>query len=165
MNQDKNFSSLVNETYRSLVFFLRYLGLPPDEAEDMTQEVFIKAHKSFEKYDSNRSFKSWLFSIAKNTFIDWTRHQKVKQKFLRENFCKDYCESFETQSNNSLHVKKILAELSADEQVLIELRFFQEMPFKEIAQLTGMTHAATKMRVCRILDKLREKTGRQQNEQ
>ena len=124
MNNDKEFSNLVKETYRSLVFFLRYLGLPPDEADDIAQEVFIKAHKSFEKYDSSRSFKSWLFSIAKNTYIDWTRHQKVKQKFLRENFCRDYCESFENQSNKSLHVKAILSGLSADEQVLIELRFF-----------------------------------------
>lgn len=157
MNNDKEFSRLLEETYRSLGFFLRYLGLPESDVDDLAQEAYLKAYKAFDKFESDRSFKSWLFSIAKNTFIDWTRRQKTQRKFMEANFCQDYCDTFEDDSNNRTQIKAILDKLNPEEQVLIELRFFQDLPFNEIAELTGLTVGAIKMRVMRILDKI--KTG------
>ncbi len=157
MNNDKEFSRLIEETYRSLGFFLRYLGLPESDVDDLAQEAYLKAYKAFDKFESGRSFKSWLFSIAKNTFIDWTRRQKTQRKFMEANFCQDYCDTFEDDSNNRTQIKAILDKLTPEEQVLIELRFFQDLPFNEIAELTGLTVGAIKMRVMRILDKI--KTG------
>ena len=62
MSNEKEFSQLIEETYRSLSFFLRYLGLPEPEVDDMAQEVYIKAYRALDRYDEGRSFKSWLFS-------------------------------------------------------------------------------------------------------
>lgn len=157
MNNDKEFSRLIEETYRSLGFFLRYLGLPESDVDDMAQEAYLKAFKAFDKFESGRSFKSWLFSIAKNTFIDWTRRQKTQRKFMEMNFCQDYCDTFEDDSNNRTQIRSILEKLTPEEQVLVELRFFQDLPFNDIADLTGLTVGAIKMRVMRILDKI--KTG------
>ncbi len=70
MNNEIDFSQLIEETYRALCYFLRYLGLPEAEVEDMAQEVYIKAHRALDRYDPGRPFKAWLFSIAKNAFID-----------------------------------------------------------------------------------------------
>ncbi len=157
MNNDKDFSQLIEETWRSLGFFLRYLGLPEAEVDDIAQDAYIKAFKAIETYDSGRSFKSWLFSIAKNTFIDWTRRQKCLRQFMEANYCKDYCDSFEEDSNNRTQVKEMLERLTPEEQVLVELRFFQDLPFAEIAELTSLSVGAVKMRMMRTLDKL--KTG------
>lgn len=157
MNNDNEFSRLIEETYRSLCFFLRYLGLPESEVDDIAQEAYLKAYKAFDTYESSRSFKSWIFSIAKNTFIDWTRRQKTQRKFMESNFCRDYCETFEDDSNTRTQVRAVLEKLSPEEQVLIELRFFQDLPFNEIAELTGLSVGAIKMRVMRILERI--KTG------
>jgi RNA polymerase sigma-70 factor (ECF subfamily) len=157
VNNDKEFSRLIEETYRSLSFFLRYLGLPESEVDDIAQDAYLKAYKAFDKFDSGKSFKSWLFSIARNTFIDWTRRQKTQRKFMEANFCKDYCDTFEDDSNNRSQLKAVLDKLSPEEQILIELRFFQDLPFNDIADLPGLTVGAIKMRVMRILDKI--KTG------
>ena len=46
------------------------------EAEDITQEVFVKIWKNIKKFDQNRSFKPWIFQIAKNTSIDFLRKKK-----------------------------------------------------------------------------------------
>lgn len=165
MNHDKEFSRLIEETYRSLGFFLRYLGLPEPDVEDLAQEAYLKAYKAFDSFDSERSFKSWLFSIAKNSFIDWTRRQKTQRKFLEANYRKDYCETFADDSNNRTQIKAILEKLSAEEQILIELRFFQDLPFTEIAELTGLTVGAIKMRVMRILDKMKTGWKRENNDQ
>ncbi|HAE38714.1 MAG TPA: hypothetical protein DCG57_08760 [Candidatus Riflebacteria bacterium] len=155
MNRDKEFSQLLEETYRALGFFLRYLGLPEAEVDDMAQEVYLKAYNAFDRYESGRSFKSWLFSIAKNAFIDWTRRQKVQRRFLEANFSKDFCDTFEDSSNTRTQVKVMLDKLSAEEQILIELRFFQDLPFNDVAELTGLTVGAVKMRMMRILDKIK----------
>lgn len=155
MNRDKEFSQLLEETYRALGFFLRYLGLPEAEVDDMAQEVYLKAYNAFDRYESGRSFKSWLFSIAKNSFIDWTRRQKVQRRFLEANFSKDFCDTFEDSSNIRTQVKAMLEKLSAEEQILIELRFFQDLPFNDVAELTGLTVGAVKMRMMRILDKIK----------
>lgn len=155
MKRKKEFSLLLEETYRSLGFFLQYLGLPKADVEDMVQEVYIKAYNAFDRFDSKRSFKSWLFSIAKNTYIDWTRRQTTLQRFVKSNFCRDFCDSFEDGTNQKIQIRKILESLAAEEQILIELRFFQELPFNEIAELTNLTTAAVKMRITRILGKMK----------
>ncbi|MFZ5949314.1 MAG: RNA polymerase sigma factor [Candidatus Rifleibacteriota bacterium] len=162
MSNEKDFSQLIEETYRSLCFFLRYLGLPEAEADDMAQEVYIKAYKAFERFDENRSFKSWIFSIAKNTFIDWTRKQKTQKKFLEQNFVREFSETFEDDSNNRSDIRDLISKLSAEEQILIELRFFQDLQFKEIAELTGLTVGAVKMRLLRVLDRMKDSVKREQ---
>ena len=165
MNNDKEFSRLIEETWRSLVFFLRYLGLPESEVEDIAQEAYVKAFKAFENFDTGRSFKSWLFAIARNTFIDWTRRQKCQRQFLEANFTKDYCETFEEDANNRNQVRTMLEKLSPEEQVLVELRFFQDLPFAEIAELTNLSVGAVKMRMMRILDKLKTVLKKESYEQ
>jgi RNA polymerase sigma-70 factor (ECF subfamily) len=156
---------LIKETYRALCYFLRYLGVSEAELDDMAQDVYIKAFNAFDRYDQNRPFKSWLFSIAKNTFIDWTRKQKTKRKFLENNFIKDYSETFENDSNSRADIKALISELSAEEQILVELRFFQDLPFKEVSELTGLTPGAVKMRIFRIIAKMKASIKRENNEQ
>jgi len=157
VNNDKEFSRLIEVTWRSLGFFLRYLGLPESEVDDIAQEAYLKAFKAFDRYESGRSFKSWLFSIAKNTFIDWTRRQKCQRQYMEASFSKDYCETFEEDANNRTQVREMLARLTPEEQVLVELRFFQDLPFAEIAELTSLSVGAVKMRMMRTIEKL--KTG------
>jgi RNA polymerase sigma-70 factor (ECF subfamily) len=141
------------------------LGVSEAELDDMAQDVYIKAFNAFDRYDQNRPFKSWLFSIAKNTFIDWTRKQKTKRKFLENNFIKDYSETFENDSNSRADIKALISELSAEEQILVELRFFQDLPFKEVSELTGLTPGAVKMRIFRIIAKMKASIKRENNEQ
>lgn len=160
MNNEINFSQLIEETYRALCYFLRYLGLPEAEVEDMAQEVYLKAHKALNKYDPERPFKTWLFSIAKNAFIDWTRKQKTKRKFMEQNFIKEYSDTFADSSDRRTDIKSLVGRLSAEEQILVELRFFQDLPFKDIAELTGLSPGAVKMRMFRIIDKMKTRVKR-----
>ncbi len=57
-------------------FVCRYIRSSQD-AEDITQEVFVKVWRNLKKFDKNKSFKTWIFSIAKNTSIDWLRKKKA----------------------------------------------------------------------------------------
>ena len=53
-------------------FIYRYVG-NASEAEDITQEVFVRVWKNLKKFDQNKKFKTWIFGIAKNASIDWLR--------------------------------------------------------------------------------------------
>ena len=56
-------------------FVYRHIG-KPREAEDVTQEVFLKCWKNLKTFDQQRSFKTWIFNIAKNASIDFLRKKK-----------------------------------------------------------------------------------------
>ncbi|MBI4159946.1 sigma-70 family RNA polymerase sigma factor [Candidatus Wolfebacteria bacterium] len=56
-------------------FTYRYVGAGQD-TEDVTQETFVKVWRNLKKFDQNKSFKTWIFSIAKNTAIDFLKKKK-----------------------------------------------------------------------------------------
>jgi len=56
-------------------FIYRYAGNRQD-AEDIAQDVFLRAWKSLKKFDRSKKFKTWIFSIARNAAIDWLRKKK-----------------------------------------------------------------------------------------
>lgn len=68
----------LTERYLKLVynFVLSYLGDIP-AAEDITQEVFLRVWKNLKKFDRKKSFKTWLYSIAKNAALDWLKKKKA----------------------------------------------------------------------------------------
>lgn len=157
MDEFKDFSQLVSETYRSLIIYLKYLRIPDSEIEDIAQDAYVKAYVAFARYQPDRPFKSWLFAIAKNLCIDHFKKLKKRSQYLKQNFIKDYTETFEEDSDNKRNIKDFISKLSAKEQLFIELRFFQGLPFKEIAEITGFTEASIKMKLMRILRILKEK--------
>ena len=57
-------------------FVYRYIG-NGEAAEDITQEIFVKAWRNLKKFNQNKSFKTWIFAIAKNTSIDWLGKKKT----------------------------------------------------------------------------------------
>lgn len=74
---DKNAFSLLIERYLKQIYnFIYRLVGDPHTAEDLSQEVFLKVWKNISRFDQNRSFKTWLFTIAKNTAYDFLKKKK-----------------------------------------------------------------------------------------
>ncbi len=74
---EKSLEVLIKQYLKPIYSFVfRYVGNFQD-AEDITQEVFVKVWRNLKKFDQNRSFKTWIFSIAKNASIDWLRKKKT----------------------------------------------------------------------------------------
>lgn len=141
----------------------------PAEAEDITQEVFVKVWKNLKKFDRKRNFKPWIFQIAKNSSIDYLRKKKAipfssfenekGQNVLVENMAGAPINLIENLSD-----KRILAgamqSLSEKEQRIIDLRHNDGMSFKEIAKVFNESINTIKSRYRRTLSILRENTKR-----
>lgn len=142
-----NFEQLVHEYARSVYMFVyRMLGDSQD-AEDVTQEVFVKVWKSIKTYDQDKRFKTWIFSIARNAAIDFLRKRKdlvfstfdTEEESFEEHI-KDPgplpSEVFEQKERREELEKKLL-ELKPEVREIIVLHEMEELTFEEIGSLTG----------------------------
>jgi RNA polymerase sigma-70 factor (ECF subfamily) len=145
-------------------FVFRNVGSNAD-AEDITQEVFVKVWKNIRKFDQNKNFKPWIFQIAKNASIDFLRKKKTipfskfdnnkGQNVLTENIASAPANLIENLSD-----KRVLAAamqgLNKKEQKIVGLRHNQGMSFKEIAEYSKESINTVKSRYRRALKNMRK---------
>lgn len=114
-----------------------------DQAEDITQEVFVKVWKNLKKFDQKKEFKPWIFQIAKNTSIDYLRKKKIIpfSRFENEAGQNVFLDNLKEKSPDLLSIisnketmAKILSELDEKEQKIINLRHKDGMSFNQIAE-------------------------------
>lgn len=158
----ESFRSIV-ENYQTPVYNLCYRMLgDPYEAEDAAQEVFIRALKNINRYDTNRSFSTWLLSIAAHYCIDQLRKRRVNFVSIEDNpylALQDHSPGPETaaiMSENQLQVQNILKTLNPTDRALIILRYWYEFSYDEIAQSLSLTVSAVKSRLHRSRRSLAE---------
>lgn len=150
------------EEYMPKVFRYIHFRLNDEQiSEDLTSEVFEKALVNFKKFNKKKaSFSTWIFTITKNTVIDYYRTSSKKQYPQID-------ESFESPSRELLPeeelekkeerelLNNILKQLSDEEQELIRLKFSARLNNRQIASMTGMSESNVGVRLYRILKKLR----------
>lgn len=125
------------------------------EAEDLTQEIFLKLYYTLPKYDFEKDFTAWLLTLAKNYLIDQYRKTKW-EKTKRDDFNDYYLAStFESPENGIVRKenKKILWEnlnhLSSEIRMAVILRDIQEKKYEEIAEIMDLPLGTIKSRVNR----------------
>jgi len=126
-------------------------------SEDLTQDVFVKILKYRASY-KNGNFASWIFTTARNLFSSY--YQKLKKE--RENFAephelKDNIESASDENQEELNqLQKALSYLSHSDRELIIMNRFQEIKYKQIAEIMGSNENAIKVKTHRALKKLKD---------
>jgi len=129
-------------------------------AEDLTQETFLKAWKYLPKYSTKKgTFQAFLYRIARNISIDHQR--KRKHKVLNIEFGENVTtgEDFEEKLIADEKIKKVheaLSGLKELERQLVILRFFEELPFAEIAKIVGKREGAVRVKTFRAIKKLKD---------
>jgi len=109
-------------------FIYRYVG-NGQEAEDITQEVFVRAWRNLRKFDQNKKFKTWIFSIAKNASIDFLRKKKT---IPFSEFVENIPDNRPLPTVNFL--EKTLEKLSPQYRMILFLRYNDHFTFREIAE-------------------------------
>jgi len=148
-------------------FVFRRLGGDEEASGDLTQQTFLKAMANLHKYeDRGLPFGAWLYRIAQNEVNLFFRSEKqARMVDVNENQLRQVLEEGEIGSDMSQEdqekLVKFINELAPEHQDLIELRFFQEMSFREIADIYNITEANAKMRIYRLLEKINQKWKRE----
>lgn len=152
---DYAFSRIV-ETYQKPVYSLCYRMLGnAEDAEDAAQETFLRAYKSIKKYDRNRSFSTWLLSIAAHYCIDQIRRRRFKLISIEElpvPELPDKQQGMETKISRNEERKKVrelLEQLSPTDRACIVMYYWHDFSYDEICQALSLTPGALKSRLHR----------------
>ena len=139
--------------------------LPGDaDAEDVTSDVFLRAHRSLDRYDPAAGTpRAWLIGIARHAVADWWRRRGRDDPMAEPPAGAvpdaDPAEAVERQEAAS-ELARHLAVLSPREREAIALRFAAELPSAEVGAALGISATAARMLVHRAVVKLREEVPR-----
>ncbi len=139
------------------------------DAEDLAQEVFLRAYASLERLRQPESFRPWLFSIALNLVRDFHRRSKVLRLVnpLRGPDEDQPPEPADTQAESALdgvlrqefwrEINKFRNELPGKEREVFTLRFLDQLSIKEIAKVLDRAEGSVKSHLFRAVSKLRRR--------
>jgi len=143
-----------------------------EDAEDITQEVFIEVYNSFYKFNGNSTISTWIYRITVNKALDFIRKKKRKKRFSIVNrlFA---TEQLDVESNQIVHfdhpgvlmeqkenarlVFKLIDELKENQKTAFILFHLEDLSQKQIAEIMGISTKAVELLVRRAKLKLKEK--------
>ncbi len=164
-----SFGKLVTRHYGTLMYYLIGFGLSASDAEDITQEAFIRAFTRFDQFKPSGTFIGWILRIARNLVIDKHRKEKNKETPVDFTSFNDFTNGHtpEKEAISNAGVDDIFSDLKPRERVILELRVFQKLSFNEIAEIMGSTDGNLRLLFHRLISKLRkqlkEKVGLNDN--
>jgi RNA polymerase sigma-70 factor (ECF subfamily) len=163
---DKDAFAKLVEKYQKPVYSVCYRMLgTPTAAEDAAQEAFIRAYQALDRYDPDRSFATWILSIASNYSIDQLRKKKVtllsmdneKYGWLAPPDPGPSPEKTILDKEKQALVQDILAELPETDRAAVILQFWHDYSYDEIAEALDLSSSAVKSRLFRARRLMAEK--------
>jgi RNA polymerase sigma-70 factor (ECF subfamily) len=126
------------------------------EAEDITAQTFLAAFESFDGFQQDKHFASWLFTIARNKAMDHFRQRKDTTPIdeIREIPSESDPMNGVIQSEQAAALSKLIRALTEEDRELLRLRFLAAMSFPEMAHFLHRNEEAVKKTVYRLLERL-----------
>ena len=168
--------------YQKKVYQIAYQMLAGDEqeAQDLTQDTFLKAFRNIKRFKGNASFYTWLYRIVINTCLDARRRRRRwKEIFFpwrlerpKEETCTSSLEDYPDPDKNAnplsmagkrqleQDLKKVMNTLSERQRDIFQLKIFHEMSIPEIAQMMNLAEGTVKTHLFRATQVIQKKLKR-----
>ena len=161
------FRPLYEKYFKRIFLFVHHRIGEKAISADITSQVFLKALVNIHKFTFRGfPFSAWLFRIALNECHDFFRkHKRYRFVTMEEEMVDHLFDELTSETRLDdlrQRLPSILQKLSENELQIIELRFFEQRPFKEVADILGISETYAKVRVYRTLDKMKKLFLKQQ---
>lgn len=188
-SEEAKFTELMQASYRKVYnMAFRLAGNRPD-AEDLTQDAFYRAYRSYREYEGDRPFENWIFRIVTRLFLDLLRSRRrriravsydnpLNTSFGEDNLFFDVADSSpdpqQSLMNESIseNLQMVLNTLSPEQRTLITLADVENLPYSEIAEILQRPVGTIRSRLHRThklirqrLENLAEKPAATSNQQ
>ena len=158
--EEQAFDELVKKHYSTTHNLLVRLSGNSMDADDLCQETFIRVYRSLRKFKAKSQFSTWLYRIAVNVANTHHRKEKTRQLF-------SFHHSPEAMADDDpIEPRKLDPEmwdaihnLPQKQKMVLTLRIFQELPFKEVASILNMSENSAKVNYHHAIQRLKEKLG------
>ena len=131
-----------------------------EDAEELTQDVFLKAFQHLSSFKAESSFSTWIYSIAYNTAISATRKKKFDTFTMDDTLLANISDQQvdETLNDESeemiIRLNRAIEKLNSDERALITLFYYEEKSLNETALILGLTESNAKVKLHRVRKKI-----------
>jgi len=151
LGNNSAFDVLLNRYKKSIHSYIYYIVRNHDLTEDIFQDTFLKVIMTIKqgRYTDNGKFKAWITRIAHNLIIDNFRQERSENTISNDEvevdllndmkLCDSNIEDELVQKQVYLDIKKLVNHLPENQREVLEMRYFQDMSFKEIADITGVS--------------------------
>ena len=162
INGDVNAFAYLVDTYENMVFSLAYkMTKNREEAEEISQDTFIKAFKNLKKFKGDSKFSTWLYRIAYHTSLDTIKKNKNNNSTFEINeitfnqiqSVEHILEGIERKERAKI-MDACLQKLQDEERSIIWMFYYDELSLKEIIEVTNLSEANIKVKLHRARKKL-----------
>jgi RNA polymerase sigma-70 factor (ECF subfamily) len=152
--------------YQSYVFTLTLRFIKSrEDAEEVSQDIFVKAYRSLSDFRGASKFSTWLYTIVNTTCITFLRKKKLQTHSLDDEKVFEVADSVDSgfranqveQKSRSNMVNNAIAMLSSDDAEIITLFYKAEQSLEEIGEILGLDPKTAKVRLHRARQRLKEK--------
>lgn len=166
------FNTLMQSTYRKVFNMAFRLSGSKSDAEDLTQEAFYRAYRSFADYDGDKPFENWIFRIVNRLFLDMLRTRRRRVQAVSYDaplMTGDDVVKFEVadESGNaerllvegtfSEDLQQVLDTLTDEQRMLVTLADIEGMPYQDIAEMLGKPVGTIRSRLHRTHKLMRKR--------
>ena len=154
--------------YPDIYAYLRRLSGSQQDAEDLTQQTFLKVWSSLDSFAGRSKFSTWLYRIAYNTYVDWRRGNTDQAQCRPDQWwlgCEDGnpgppANVAERQLAQQLY--EAVDRLDEDKRQVVHLHYYQGLSLRETAAVLGIATSTVKYRLREVFRFLRKKIGAEQ---
>lgn len=159
------FSKLIDK-YKDMAFNIAYqLTGNTEDAEEITQDAFVKIYKSINDFKGRSKFSTWLYSIVHNTAISKLRKKTINTMPMDDLNGYEINHIDDTQTQISLmnnedqkkYINLALKDLDSEDRVIVSLFYMEEKKISEISEITGLNDSNIKIKLFRARKKMYSK--------
>jgi RNA polymerase sigma-70 factor (ECF subfamily) len=163
---DHNAYALLVERYKSYVFTLTLrFTKNREDAEEVSQDIFVKAYRSLADFKGTAKFSTWLYTIVNTTCITFLRKKRLDVRSLDDERTFELADTQDSgfranqveQKSRQNMVNQAIAMLGPDDAEIITLFYKNEQSLEEISQILGVEVNAAKVRLHRARARLKDK--------
>jgi len=144
--QRQAFAAVVNQYSEQLYWKIRHIVLTHDDANDVLQNVFLKAWNNLDDFQQKSKISTWLYRIAINESLDFVRREQKMRNMdgdvsLATRLVADnYFDGDQTEAQ----LQEAIAELPDVQRTVFQLRYYDDMKYSDISQVLGTSEGALK---------------------
>ena len=155
------FNMLVRSYQKKVYGIVRKMVIDHDDADDITQEVFIKVHKSIDTFREDSQLYTWIYRIATNESLTFLNKKRRRFFLPIEDIGNELAAKIDSSSTLGgdeiqKRLQKALLTLPDKQRLVFNLKYYEEMPYAEMAAVTGTSEGALKASYHHAVKKIEE---------
>jgi RNA polymerase sigma-70 factor (ECF subfamily) len=160
-SRNYGFNMLVRTYQQRVYWHVRKMVIDHDDADDLTQEVFIKVHKHIDSFRADSQLFTWIYRIATNECLNFLARKKRRFFLPIEDVAEQLTgklDSGELVGGDEIQLKlqKAMLRLPDKQRLVFNMRYYEDIPYEEMAEITGTSVGALKASYHHAVKKIEE---------